>query len=180
MAEKIITLGKRGDLHARRQALRFVYDGKVVKKVFDDISPRMRERPGGYLRIVALDARKGDGARMATIEIVDAEEAAPAVAARTQRPAGASPSARRTAAPSTPAAPVAPAAQPSAPAAEPELDGDTVEPPAAADATDLETAGLEETPSALAGDTAEGDADDDGEAPEAGAGDGEPEGDRED
>lgn len=71
MAERIITLGRRGDLHARRQALRFLYDPKVVKKVFDDIGPRMKDRPGGYLRITALEPRKGDGARMATIELVD-------------------------------------------------------------------------------------------------------------
>jgi large subunit ribosomal protein L17 len=71
MAEKIITLGKRGDLHARRQATKVLYDPKVVKKVFDEIAPRMRERPGGYLRITALEARKGDGAKMTAIELVD-------------------------------------------------------------------------------------------------------------
>lgn len=77
MAEKIITLGRRGDLHARRQAMRFVYDSRVVKKVFDEIGPRMRERPGGYLRITGLEPRKGDGARMASIELVDFVEAPP-------------------------------------------------------------------------------------------------------
>jgi large subunit ribosomal protein L17 len=97
MAERIITLGKRGDLHARRQALRFVYDPKVVKKVFEDIAPRMRERPGGYLRITAIENRKGDGAKMAAIELVDLVEA-PA----TPRPQ------RVTAAPT--AAPIAPVA----------------------------------------------------------------------
>ena len=108
MAEKIITLGRRGDLHARRQALRFVYDSKVVKKVFDDIGPRMRERPGGYLRITGLEPRKGDGARMASIELVDFVEAAP-----TPRPQ------RVTAAPAAPSRPAAAASTPiAAPAAE--------------------------------------------------------------
>ena len=77
MAEKMITLGKRGDLHARRQAHRFLYDGKVVKKVFDDIAGRFADRPGGYTRITALEARKGDGARMAMIELIDYVDAPP-------------------------------------------------------------------------------------------------------
>jgi large subunit ribosomal protein L17 len=108
MAEKIITLGRRGDLHARRQALRFVYDPKVVKKVFDDIGPRLKERPGGYLRITALEARRGDGAKMAAIELVDlGGESAPAGRRQSQpRPAG-----RRSAATAAPGA-AAPAAAP--------------------------------------------------------------------
>ncbi len=70
MAEKIITLGRRGDLHSRRQAQKFLYDPRVVKKVFDDIGPKMADRPGGYLRITALEPRKGDGAKMSAIELV--------------------------------------------------------------------------------------------------------------
>ncbi len=101
MAERIITLGRKGDLHSRRQALRFVYDPKVVKKVFDVIGPRMASRPGGYLRITGLEPRKGDGARMATIELVDVVDAPP-----TPRPQ------RVTAAPSARAAAPAPAAAP--------------------------------------------------------------------
>ncbi len=76
IAEKMITLGRRGDLHARRQALSYIYDRYVVDKVFDDIAPRMASRPGGYLRITRLEPRKGDGARMAVIETVDYREAA--------------------------------------------------------------------------------------------------------
>ena len=75
IAEKMITLGRRGDLHARRQALSYIYDRYVVDKVFSDIAPRMADRPGGYLRITRLEPRKGDGARMAVIETVDYHEA---------------------------------------------------------------------------------------------------------
>lgn len=74
IAEKMITLGRRGDLHARRQALSYIYDRYVVEKVFEDIAPRMADRPGGYLRITRLEPRKGDGARMAVIETVDYNE----------------------------------------------------------------------------------------------------------
>ena len=73
MAERVITLGKRGDLHARRQALRFVYDKKVVVKVFDDLAVRYADRPGGYSRMVKLGPRLGDGARMAQLELVEGE-----------------------------------------------------------------------------------------------------------
>lgn len=81
IAEKMITLGRRGDLHARRQALSYLYDRYVVEKVFEDIGPRMADRPGGYLRITRLEPRKGDGAMMAIIETVDYREAAAAAEA---------------------------------------------------------------------------------------------------
>lgn len=70
MAEKMITLAKRGDLHARRQALSFVYDPKVVDKLFAEIGPRYKERNGGYTRILRLAPRRGDGAEMAILKLV--------------------------------------------------------------------------------------------------------------
>lgn len=70
LAEKMITLGKQGDLHARRQALAFLLDETVVKKVFDELGPRYRERPGGYTRVIKTDIRRGDGSPMAVVELV--------------------------------------------------------------------------------------------------------------
>ena len=70
MAEKMITLGKRGDLHARRQALAYIFDEDVVKKLFDEISPKYSDRNGGYCRIVKIGPRRGDAAEMAIIELV--------------------------------------------------------------------------------------------------------------
>jgi large subunit ribosomal protein L17 len=70
-AEKLITLGKRGDLHARRLARRQIADRDVLGKLFDDIAPRFTERPGGYTRILKLGTRRGDAAEMALIELVD-------------------------------------------------------------------------------------------------------------
>ncbi len=71
VAERMITLGKRGDLHARRTALKTVRDQKVVAKLFDTIAPRYSERPGGYTRIIRLANRQGDNAPMAIIELVE-------------------------------------------------------------------------------------------------------------
>ncbi len=70
MAEKIITYGKKGELHHRRLALAFVTDKNVVAKVFDDLSERYAERQGGYTRVLKLGPRKGDGAPMAILELV--------------------------------------------------------------------------------------------------------------
>lgn len=70
MAERTITLGKHGDLHSRRQALRFVTDTDVVGKVFGELAERYASRPGGYTRIVRLDTRQGDGAQMVQIELI--------------------------------------------------------------------------------------------------------------
>ena len=69
-AEKIITLGKKGDLHARRQALSYLTDETVVRKLFDELAKRYDDRPGGYTRIIKTGFRKGDGAPMAIVELV--------------------------------------------------------------------------------------------------------------
>jgi large subunit ribosomal protein L17 len=71
LAEKTITLGKHGGLAARRQMLTFVFDVKVVEKVFSDIAPRFAQRQGGYTRITKLGPRLGDGASMVQLELVE-------------------------------------------------------------------------------------------------------------
>src|SRR5689334_20254361 len=70
--EKLITFGKRGDLHARRQVLKVIRDKGVVHELFETIGPRYENRPGGYTRIVKVGPRKGDNAQMAIIELVEA------------------------------------------------------------------------------------------------------------
>jgi large subunit ribosomal protein L17 len=70
-AEKLITLAKKGNLHARRQAAKTIHDKEVLQKLFDDIGPRYAERQGGYTRIIKLGMRFGDGAPMAVIELVE-------------------------------------------------------------------------------------------------------------
>lgn len=70
-AERLITLAKRGDLHARRMAARQIADREVLGKLFDDLGPRFNDRPGGYTRILKLGHRRGDAADMALIELVD-------------------------------------------------------------------------------------------------------------
>jgi large subunit ribosomal protein L17 len=71
LAEKMITLGKKGDLHARRQALSVVQDKKVVAKLFDRLAPRYAERNGGYTRIMKVGNRAGDNASVSIIEFVE-------------------------------------------------------------------------------------------------------------
>lgn len=95
IADKMITLGKRGDLHARRQALQVIRDRKVVGKLFEMVAPRYKERPGGYTRIVKVGNRVGDNAPLSIIELVEEEF--------TPRP-------RKSAAPSPTPAPAAEAA----------------------------------------------------------------------
>jgi large subunit ribosomal protein L17 len=70
-AERLITLARRGDVHARRLAARKLHDRQVLGKLFEDIAPRFSERPGGYTRILKLGNRKGDAAEMSLIELVD-------------------------------------------------------------------------------------------------------------
>jgi large subunit ribosomal protein L17 len=71
VVERIITLGKRGDLHARRQAYAKLYHTEIVDKVFHVLAPRYADRPGGYTRVVKLPPRRGDGASMAVIALVE-------------------------------------------------------------------------------------------------------------
>jgi len=68
--EHLITLAKAGTLHARRQALAYVYDPKVVDKLFHELAPRFQDRPGGYTRIIRLGFRRGDAAPVVQIELV--------------------------------------------------------------------------------------------------------------
>jgi large subunit ribosomal protein L17 len=70
-AEKMITLGRRGDLHARRQVLSELRSQEIVHQLFADVAPRMADRPGGYTRIVKIGPRPGDAADMVYLELVD-------------------------------------------------------------------------------------------------------------
>jgi len=74
VAEKMITLGKKEGLHARRQALSYIKRKEVVHKLFADVAPRFAERPGGYTRIMKLGIRKGDNAELAILEMVGSQE----------------------------------------------------------------------------------------------------------
>jgi large subunit ribosomal protein L17 len=79
-AERLISLGKRGDLHARRLAGRHIHDRDILKKLFGDIAGRFEERPGGYTRVLKLGRRRGDNGEMALIELVERAEVAEVVA----------------------------------------------------------------------------------------------------
>jgi large subunit ribosomal protein L17 len=91
VAEKMVTLAKREDLHARRQAAEVLKDDKALQKLFSTLGTRFRERNGGYTRITKLDYRMGDGAPLAAIELLEAEATEPkkskrAAAAEGERP----------------------------------------------------------------------------------------------
>ena len=75
IADRMITLGKRGDLHARRQALAVIRNKEVTAKLFDELADRYRERPGGYTRIIKIGQRAGDAAPQAIVELVDGKTA---------------------------------------------------------------------------------------------------------
>ncbi|GAA4951289.1 hypothetical protein GCM10023224_39700 [Streptomonospora halophila] len=90
-AEKLITLGKRGDLHARRQVLTKITDKAVVHELFTEIGPRYENRNGGYTRITKIGPRKGDNAPMAVIELVEAGPATPPATRSSQAAAPAEP-----------------------------------------------------------------------------------------
>jgi large subunit ribosomal protein L17 len=74
-ADRMITLGKRGDLHARRNALKVIRSKDVAAKLFDELADRYKDRPGGYTRIIKLGNRAGDAAAVSVIELVDRPEA---------------------------------------------------------------------------------------------------------
>lgn len=76
VVEKLVTLGKRGDLHARRQAIAQLHDVKLVGKLFETLGPRYRDRNGGYTRVLKAGFRYGDNAPLAVIEFIDRDESA--------------------------------------------------------------------------------------------------------
>jgi large subunit ribosomal protein L17 len=89
LAERLISLAKRGDLHARRQALSVVRKPDVVKKLFETLSPRYQSRTGGYLRIVKVGYRPGDGAPVSLVELIgEGKEGAKKAKAKKKREKG--------------------------------------------------------------------------------------------
>ncbi len=85
IVEKMITLGRDGSIHARRQALAFLRTQEVVHLLFSEVAPRFQDRPGGYTRVVKLGPRQGDAAPMAYLELVDYVPAAPREHAHAER-----------------------------------------------------------------------------------------------
>ncbi len=86
LAEKMITLGKRGDLHARRQALSFIHDETVVSGLFASIAPRFAARNGGYTRFILTRNRPGDAAPMAVVELIERQKQDTAVPKGAEKP----------------------------------------------------------------------------------------------
>ena len=120
IAEQMITLGRRGDLHARRQATAFLRSRDVVHKLFAEVAPRFKDRPGGYSRIIKIGPRPGDAAEMVYLELVEDE-----LTPKTRRAAAAAPAAEP-----APAVPVDAAEEAEAPELEaeaPELEAEAPE-----------------------------------------------------
>jgi len=111
IAEQMITLGRRGDLHARRQATAFLRSRDVVHKLFAEVAPRFKDRPGGYSRIIKIGPRPGDAAEMVYLELVE-DELTPKPRRTAATPAAAD----------APAAEVVPEAEPVEDPAEPEAE----------------------------------------------------------
>jgi large subunit ribosomal protein L17 len=118
IADRLITLGKRGDLHARRQAAETIQDKKVVAKLFDRLGPRFATRPGGYTRIIKLGSRLGDNAPQSIIELVEeeftAKVKAPKAKPEPKQKAAPAPVAAEAVTEEVPAAEAAPAEEPAA------------------------------------------------------------------
>lgn len=91
----MIGLGKKGSLHARRQALAVIYDKEVVRKVFDTLAPRFKNRPGGYTRTVKIGLRRGDNAPLSLVEIIPEAEASKAEPSTTEGKAKGKPTTRK-------------------------------------------------------------------------------------
>ena len=108
IADRMITLGKRGDLHARRQALRVVQSRDVTSKLFSTLADRYRERPGGYTRVLKLRTRVGDAAPVSMVELVDREMSVKATASE-EKPAKAAAKKARAEKPAKPARTAQPA-----------------------------------------------------------------------
>lgn len=99
IVERMITLGKRGDLHSRRQAAAYLFDDETVRKVFADLASRFKDRPGGYTRIIKKGFRFGDGADMALLELVDFQDKQEATAKAAAKAAADDKPAKKKAAP---------------------------------------------------------------------------------
>jgi large subunit ribosomal protein L17 len=149
----MITLGRRGDLHARRQATAFLRSRDVVHKLFADVAPLFKDRPGGYTRIIKIGTRPGDSAEMAYIELVDDEYVATQREERTPEPVAEQPVAEQ---PVVPDIPVEAAEEP------PETEEELVEDPEAAEEV-LATEDVPAEPAAEADTSAEAE----GEEPKA-------------
>jgi large subunit ribosomal protein L17 len=119
IAEQMITLGRRGDLHARRQATAFLRSRDVVHKLFAEVAPRFKDRPGGYARIIKIGPRPGDAAEMVYLELVDEEYVEKQREERTPEPVASVPVEATEEAPDTEAEAVE---EPVADADEPEVD----------------------------------------------------------